>query len=143
MPKMIESNDFQGCWRCVSCDSIYDIVKKYSSTKSNDIHIKSPLKMLLKFEYDRRENKWKIISETNFETILSRFELDKEFSDETVFGAKVKSMATIQENKLILTQKSNENILCVISHEISSNGELLIDFQTKDIKACRVFQRIR
>ena len=140
---MIELKNFQGSWRCVSCDSIHDLVKKYSPAKSNNIYIKSPMKMLLKIEFDFKDkNKWKIISETNFETILSRFELEKEFNDETVYGKKVISMATIEENKLILTQKWNENILCVISHEISNNGELLIGFQTKDVKARRVFQRI-
>lgn len=140
---MTKFGDFQGTWRCISCESVEDLIKKYSSIKPNQIYTKCPLRMLLKIEFTKKENKWRIISETNFETILTRFEIGKEFNDETVYGKKVKSIATIDESKLVVTQNTNGNSACVISHQISKNGELIVAFKTKDIEANRVFQRTK
>lgn len=70
-------------------------------------------------------DEWTFSTISAIKTQTLKFKLNEEFDEETLDGRKVKTTMSLDGNKLIQTQRDKDNnIVCVITREITDSGEL-------------------
>jgi hypothetical protein len=136
------ANNLVGNWKCVSNENFDEFLKKlgvgFMARK-----VGSSLKPYLKIVFNQADNKWNITSETSVKTSSVSFELNKEFDEESPDGKIFKTIASIDGNKIVHTQRDvNGKVICIVSREVCSNGEQVVVFKADDVEAKRVFRRV-
>ncbi|CAF0970504.1 unnamed protein product, partial [Brachionus calyciflorus] len=111
---MVES--FIGTWKLISSENFDDLMKElgvgYVKRK-----LGNQMKPNIVFAKNSDEITFTTIS--SIRTIEIKFKLNEEFDEETPDGRNVKTIFTIDGNKLIQTQKDkNGKIVCTMAREI-------------------------
>ncbi len=82
-------------------------------------------------------DKYKLITESTFQNTEITFKLGEEFDEETVDGRKVKSVMTLEGNKL--TQKQGGDPPSTIIREFG-DGEMVAKLSVYDVVATRKYR---
>lgn len=84
---------------------------------------------------------WEITTESTLKTNKMNFKLGVEQDQETLDGRKVRSTFALDGDKLIQTDRDakEDKVVCVITREINSKGELLTTAVAGDIVATRLY----
>lgn len=126
-----------GEWKLISSENFDAVMKKFgvnfilrklgNTTKPN-----------IKFEVDG--DQWTFTTSSSLKTHVVKFELNKEFEEETLDGRKVRSIYTIENDKLINHQKDKDGKeICVIVRELNDKDELISVVTAGDVVSTRVY----
>lgn len=91
---------------------------------------------------EKNGNEWILTTTSAVKTHVTKFELDKEFDEETLDGRRVRSTYKLENDKLISTSKENGVITSVITREVNDNGEMITTVQAGDIIGKRIYSKI-
>lgn len=85
---------------------------------------------------EKNGDEWTFTTVSTLKTTAIKFKLNEEFDEETIDGRKVRTTITLEGDKLVQTQRDrdNNNIVCVITREITPAGELKAVSQKFSIK---------
>lgn len=111
-----------GDWKLVSSENFEELMKELgvglvmrkigNTTKPN-------------VKFVQNGDEWTFTTSSTLKTQSLKFKLNEEFDEETLDGRKVKTTFSFDGNKLVQTQKDKDNnIVCVITRELTPNGEL-------------------
>jgi hypothetical protein len=111
-----------GDWKLVSSENFEDLMKELgvglvlrklgNTTKPN-------------VKFVKNGDEWTFSTVSTLKSQHLKYQLDKEFDEETLDGRKVKTTFHWDGKKLIQTQKDKDNnIVCTMVREITDNGEL-------------------
>ena len=104
--------------------------------------IGASIKPNLKIEFNKASNKWHMETESSVKKTSTSFEINKEFEEESQDGdRKIQSIVTIENNKMIQTQREKEKILCIITRNVNQIGEQIVIFKADNVEAKRIFHR--
>ena len=130
-----------GRWKCVEVENFDDFLKilgvGFIARK-----VGASLKPTVTISYNKSDNKWQIDSESSAKNTSISFEIGKEFEEESPDGSKkIKSLATIEGNKMVQTQTEGGKIFCVVTREVNEKNEQVVLFKADQVVAKRVFKR--
>jgi fatty acid-binding protein 3, muscle and heart len=91
---------------------------------------------------EKKGNEWIITTSSAVKTHVTKFELDKEFDEETLDGRRVKSTYRLVDDKLISTSKEKGVVTSVITREVASNGKMITTVKAGDVIGKRVYSKI-
>lgn len=149
--KIVKVNSTQILQRNVTTAIIGKWKLEYSDTKFEEYLIEIGvnfflrkialnLKPLLEFQLD--DNKWTISGVTTFKTKKDSFKLNEDFYEET-FEIWSTSVFRLQDNKLVKTQRNNQNeIYSIISFEVTSDDKLKTVSKANKIESIGIFERV-
>lgn len=111
-----------GDWKLVNSENFEELMKELgvglvmrklgSTTKPN-------------VKFSKNGDEWTFTTTSTLKTHTIKFKLNEQFDEETLDGRKVKTIMSLDGNKLVQTQRDKDNnITCVITREITDNGEL-------------------
>lgn len=82
---------------------------------------------------------WKMRTESTFKTTEIGFKLGEEFEEETADGRKMKTTMTLDENKLVQSQKGAVDT--TLTREVTDENTLTLLCVAKDVESKRVYKR--
>lgn len=83
------------------------------------------MKPNVKFEVNN--NVWTFSTISALRTHVIKFTLNEEFDEETADGRKVRAIFTVEDNKLVQTEKEKDGkVTSVITREITPEGKLRV-----------------
>jgi fatty acid-binding protein 3 len=111
-----------GDWKLVSSENFEELMKELgvglvmrklgNTTKPN-------------VKFSQKGDEWTMNTTSAVKSQLINFKLNEEVEETTMDGRVVKTTFTLDGNKLVQTQKDKDgNLSCVITREITDNGEL-------------------
>jgi fatty acid-binding protein 3 len=131
-----------GEWKLITSEN-FDALMKELGVGYVTRKIGNSMKPNLKIEFNQADNTWTLTTTSAIRTHVVGFQLNKEFIEETLDGRKVKSIVSIEDNKMINTQKDDSGkVTCVIKRWVNENGEHITDVKAGNIEAKRVYQKI-
>ncbi|CAF0828657.1 unnamed protein product [Brachionus calyciflorus] len=128
-----------GDWKLVSSENFEDLMKELgvglvmrklgSTTKPN-------------VKFVKEGDDWTFSTVSTLKSQHLKYKLDEEFEEETLDGRKVRTTFHWDGNKLVQTQKDKDNnVVCVMTREITENGELRCVARAGKVESVRVYQR--
>ena len=84
------------------------------------------MKPNVKFEVN--EDEWSFSTISTLKTHVIKFKLNEEFDEETADGRKVRATFTVDDGKLVQTEKDKETnqVISTITREITPEGHLRV-----------------
>lgn len=103
------------------------------------------IKPNIRFEKDEK-GVWTMTTISSVKTHAIKFELDKEFEEETIDGRKVKSVISADpenKKKFIHTQRDakTNDVICVITREVNEKDEYVSNVRAGNVVAKRMYNR--
>lgn len=129
-----------GTWNLVSSENFEELMQKLGV---GFIKRKIGAKLKPTVIISRNEKGvWSILTKSPAKTLEIKFEIDKPFEEETLDERKVTTTVTIEDDKLVQTQRDNGgNVVCTISREVSENDELVTIATVEDVVSTRIYER--
>jgi hypothetical protein len=130
---------FEGKWRMESSENF----DKYMEAVGVGFMLRkvaSTLKPDLIFVKDG-DDKWKMRTESTFKTTEISFKLGEEFDEETADGRKVKTVMTLEDNKLVQSQKGDVD--STLTRELNDEDTLTLTCKAKDVESKRVYKKVK
>ena len=113
---------FLGEWKLISSEN-FDEVMKALGVGFVLRKMGGALKPNVRFE--KNGDEWTFTTISTLKTTVIKFKVGEEFEEETIDGRKVRTTITVENDKLVQTQKDKDGkLVSVITREITSNGEL-------------------
>ncbi len=128
-----------GDWKLISSENFDELMKELgvgfvlrklgSTTKPN-------------VKFVQNGDEWTFTTSSAIKTATLKFKIGEEFDEETMDGRKVKTTFTLENGKLVQTQKDKDgNLNCVITREITENGELKTVARAGKVESVRVYHK--
>jgi fatty acid-binding protein 3, muscle and heart len=87
-------------------------------------------------------DEWTFSTISTIKTSTIKFTLNQEFDEETIDGRKVKTIFTLDNGRLVQTQKNEKGeVVCVITREITDNGELKVVATAGQVESIRTYTK--
>lgn len=112
-----------GEWKLTSSENFEELMKQLGvglMTRKLGATFKPNVKFV------KNGDEWVFTTTSTLKTLEVKYKIGEEFEEETLDGRKVKTVFSVDGNKLVQTQrdKENNNVVCVITREITPGGEL-------------------
>lgn len=69
------------------------------------------------------------------------FQLGKEFDEVTLYDTKVKSIVTLEGDKMVHKQTDSNGLVCSIVREINSKGQQFVTITADGVQATRLYNK--
>ena len=113
---------FLGDWKLISSENFENLMKELgvglimrklgNTTKPN-------------VKFSQSGDDWTMTTTSAVKSQVVNFKIGQEVEETTLDGRNVKTTFTVEDNKLVQTQRDKDNnISCTITREITDNGEL-------------------
>jgi hypothetical protein len=118
------SETFVGNWKLNSSENFDEYMKEIGVNFAMR-KIGGATKPNVKFEVNGDE--WTFTTTSTLRTHVVKYRLNQEFDEETLDGRKCRTTFTLEDNKLVQTQRDqNGTILSVLTREITPEGHLRV-----------------
>lgn len=128
-----------GTWKLVSSENFDELMKQLGV---NFVTRKIGNTVKPNVIFTRNGDLWTMKTVSTFKNQAIEFKLNEPFEEETLDGRNVKSIMTIEGDKLVQTQRDKDNnIVCVITRELNDKGELKTTIKSGDVVSTRVYSK--
>ncbi|KAI1720716.1 lipocalin / cytosolic fatty-acid binding protein family domain-containing protein [Ditylenchus destructor] len=133
------AEQFVGKWNLVESEN-FDAYMKQVGVGLVTRKIAANLKPVLDFTVDG--DHWKMVSTSTFKTVVTEFDLGKEFDETTADGRVLKSVFTWDGSKLVQTQtKIDPKDKDSRFERYIQDGKLIITMESEGVTAKRVYEK--
>ncbi|KAI6243307.1 Fatty acid-binding-like protein 5 [Aphelenchoides fujianensis] len=134
------SSEFVGKWELVESEN-FDAYMKHVGFNFLARKVAATLKPTVEITIDGE--RWRIALITPFKTIVTKFELDREFEEESSDGRQVKSTCHMVNGKLVQKQRAQKpgERDSLIERHVEA-GRLFMAMECDGVRATRIYRRV-